>query len=359
VLIFVFGTQAELYKLAPVLEYFRNQERREIALLFTGQQELRPEDESLTHVPIQRLFPTDYHIAKNNRLALKWAINTVIALRKRLRKIANSSLTSSSVVVHGDTISTALGAIVAKSLRLRLSHVEAGLRSNNLLSPFPEEIVRILVSRLADLHFAPGAAAVNNLKSSSGEIVDTRYNTALDFFAQSVRTDLASAPTPPFFLVSLHRYELMSNGRALSDIFRALSARNFGMSGVFILDSMAIRGLTRHNLWSVLLSPQHVLLPKLPPSGFHGLLERAEFLVTDSGGQQEEAAYMGIPCLLLRNETERQDGLGENVVLGGMSAKSVSLFVSNFHSYRRDPKKLMIAPSEVIAGRLRSLLSGV
>ena len=169
------GTTAELIKIAPVLKELRRR-RVYFKLITTGQNEiLFNELKKFTgDINVDISFET-----KKNKSSVVyfvfWAATTFVTALVSLRKeFGNTKKESTYVIVHGDTVSSLLGALVARFYGLKLAHVESGLRSYNFLEPFPEEISRFIISNLADIHFCPNSWAKNNLLKKTGKKINTR-----------------------------------------------------------------------------------------------------------------------------------------------------------------------------------------
>lgn len=232
------------------------------------------------------------------------------------------------VVVQGDTTTSFCAALCASLHKIPIAHVEAGLRSGDRHRPFPEEINRLLTSRLASLHFAPTETAKGNLLREGvqeGRILVTGNTVidALQFAIEKVRVSPPEIPglpfqltrkdTPRMVLITGHRRE--SFGPALLSICRAIA-------------ELAERFPDTHFVYPVHLNPnvrepvhatlsRHTNIHLLPPLGylpFLALMEQASLVLTDSGGIQEEAPALGKPVLVLRDTTERPEGLESGTV---------------------------------------------
>jgi UDP-N-acetylglucosamine 2-epimerase (non-hydrolysing) len=256
------------------------------------------------------------------------------------------------VLVHGDTMTTVLGSLLGRGLRLPVGHVEAGLRSGSIREPFPEELDRRITSRLATVHFAPGAWAADNLRRARvrGEIVDTGGNTIGDAIRdRPPETPDIALPGVPFGLVSLHREELLHDEGLLRATLEALGRGAQTTPLLFVEHSVTMAAIRRLGL-EHLFGERLRRMPRLPHSAFMGVLQQAAYLVTDSGGSQEECTALGIPCLIHRRRTERLDGLAEGVVrLSGLEVSAIETFLAEHRTAQRVaagvPER---APSDVI-----------
>jgi len=260
------------------------------------------------------------------------------------------------VLVHGDTFSTLIGAISGRLAGMKVGHVESGLRSFNLFKPFPEEIVRLLTFRLSHILFCPGNWAMSNVKNLSTKAVDTGRNTMADTMAASLQLDGRTdhVPSRSYALVSIHRYENIFRPEALARIVWIIRRIAESHYLLFILHKPTEKRLRSSGLYSALTEDENIeLRQRYTYRDFLTLQERAQFVVTDGGSMQEESSYLGLPCLLLRDATERREGLGENVILSGFDLGLIDDFVINYQRFSR-PSNLddTLAASRLIVDRL-------
>ena len=356
---FTYGTTGELIKLLPVMRRLREHGHQYLSIT-TGQQ--------CTQIPplldALKLPPPDVWLARGaggrdlrTTADLPRWLATVLGsyaqqrghLRRRLTLGAGRPL----VVVHGDTMTTVLGALMGRSLGVKVAHVESGLRSFDLRHPFPEEMNRRVVSQLAHIHYAPGAWAAGNLHR--GCVVDTGSNTIRD----SLRLCVGSVPSyidlpdRPFGVVSLHRFELLSSRELFTSTLELLAAHARAVPLLFVEHAVTVAAIERYGLQPLFMGGLR-RIQRLPFCDFVALERRSSFLVTDSGGSQEEAYYLDIPCAVHRSRTERREGLEENVVLTGYSLDALRRFLEDPSRYRRRQALPDAAPSDVIAGDLEA-----
>lgn len=338
-LLVLVGTKAQFIKTAPVL---RELDARGMAyrLIYTGQhsETFKDLEQALeTRPPDDCLVPGTE--ADSSRGLLAWAIRFTRAAFGRIRRGEWRGFRWG--IVHGDTASTLLSALVLRAAGVPVAHVEAGLRSPNLLSPFPEELIRRLVSRLTALHLAPDQIAVSNLHGRGGHIVDTGGNTLRDVlrFAlqQRNREHATQGGGGGYAIVSMHRHENLSNRRRLDRLLSDIVAASRQVRMKFVLHPVTRKRLMTSGWWSRLAAePGIELLPRMDYPAFVKLMLDASFLMTDGGSNQEEAAMLGLPTLLLRDATERPDGLGNNVLLSNLDSTVIDRFVRD-HSDERWP----------------------
>jgi UDP-N-acetylglucosamine 2-epimerase (non-hydrolysing) len=328
VIIAVYGTTGELIKLAPLLRRLGERGTPAHAVCTAQQpQQIPPMLEDLGVPPPELWLDRTPGAGDLERAAQipAWSAGIargVVRHRRRLRLVASSDGRRPLVVVHGDTFTTVAGALLGRLLGARVAHIEAGLRSGDWRNPFPEELDRRVTSRLAHIHYAPGAWAAGNLRAARvrGEIVDTGGNTIRDALAL---VDDAASPPPgvpagPFGLVSIHRFELLRSRPRLAAILEILREEAARTPLVFVDHPVTVEALRAHGLEPLLAHPAIHRIPRQRYVPFIALLKRSRWLVTDSGGCQEECAELGHPCLIHRAATERRDGLGGAVVLSGL-----------------------------------------
>jgi UDP-N-acetylglucosamine 2-epimerase (non-hydrolysing) len=357
----VAGTTAELIKIAPVRRALADR-GADVALWSTAQHtnevpqtladlELPPPDREL--VPERHRA----HVARTGQVPM-WVLRvlgTAVAQRRALGAAITRDGRPGLVVVHGDTFTTVLGALVGRLLGARVAHVEAGLRSGSVLSPFPEEINRRIVARFTDIHFAPTDREVQNLRRARGVVVRTGANTVVDALRFALEGSQSVDALPEEFgLVTLHRFELLRNADRFVEILETLHEHRtktplIMLAGEAERSRIAELGLER------LFDDQFLLWDKRAYARFLPLLVRASFVVTDSGGLQEECAVLGVPCAVHRARTERHQGLGRNVVLTGMGMPALRDFLTGWRELRVPSELDRYHPSERIAATLAEL----
>lgn len=252
----------------------------------------------------------------------RWAW-TCLRTWRRLRRHNSAIRRADLIVVQGDTMTTLLGAVLGWTSGIDVAHVEAGMRSGSWREPFPEELTRRLVSKIAALHFCPGEEQARNLMKYSNVFV-THGNTGLDALHR-VLDVTPQVDAQHDLLVSLHRQELIASRERLTECVDGLLllANAFKLS--MIVDSQTAVALRRLDLTDrLLLHPNIALQSKLPYPKLVALLSQSRGVITDSGGLQQECAALGIPCLVHRVRTETQDGFGASAEL---SHGDVSRFV--------------------------------
>jgi UDP-N-acetylglucosamine 2-epimerase (non-hydrolysing) len=279
--------------------------------------------------------------------ALRWSLGLGSRLLApgRLREEVFGGL-GGICVVHGDTPSTFLSALMAKRAGLRTAHLEAGLRSRSLLHPFPEELIRLAVMRVSDVLFAPDDEAVENLRALRlrGEVVPVGANTVVE----ALRHSLPDRPPPGSgpAVVTLHRVENLTSTARTEQLVDAACRVARERPVLFVLHGPTEETLAKRGLTERLRAAGVETTPLLPHAQFTRALAAAPFVVTDGGSVQEECALLGVPTLLWRQRTERSDGLGRNVVLGGYDPDVVARFLADPEAHRTPPPDGGASPSE-------------
>ena len=275
-------------------------------------------------------------------------------LRNWWRLRQQFSHTSATFVIHGDTMTTVIGAIFGRLLRQKVAHVEAGLRSHDWRNPFPEEIDRVIAARLSTLHFAPDETAVKNLQNSTGVVINTHGNTALDALRIQVEGfDMNSEDRHG--LVLLHRSEFLRDADLVKETFSFVMRLASKIRIVVVADALSSATLTRNGLMEELRKTSNLqILEKQSHREFVQLLLGSEFVITDSGGVQEECSTLGTPCFIHRKATERIDGIGRNCILTDMKVAVLEQLVSNSNNHRHDPEFDTSSPAKTIVDFLQN-----
>lgn len=246
-------------------------------------------------------------------------------------------------VVHGDTPSTLLSAVMARRAGLAVAHLEAGLSSGRWLHPFPEELIRHLVARRADLLFAPDRRAVRRLESMKvkGRVVALPGNTVLEAVR---RAQPVEEKTGGPAIITMHRVENLHR-RARREGLAMLAEQLAATRKVRWLLHQPTRGALGPAVIDRLETAGVRLTDLVGHSEFLGLLAAAPFVITDGGSIQEECAMLGVPTLLWRKRTDRPDGVGENVVLGRYDPDTADDFITDPDRFRRPARVPAATPS--------------
>ncbi len=301
----IFGTRPETIKMAPLLPALREAElMAEVAV--TGQhRELL--DEALTDFGIRPAL--DMRLMKQAQAPTDVLAGVLQGTAALCRREAPAM-----VLVHGDTISAYGAALAAFLCRVPVGHVEAGLRTGDLLSPFPEEMCRRAIAPLAALHFAPTAQARDNLlrEGVAPGCITVTGNTGIDALALTQRADFAHpalrfAAGRRLVLLTVHRRE--SQGEPMRRMLRAVRRLAEEYPDVCFYYPVHPSPAVREAAEALQGCPGVMLDRPQSPAVMHNLLSRCYMVMTDSGGLQEEAPYFHKPVLVLRHRTERSEGV--------------------------------------------------
>ncbi len=259
-------------------------------------------------------------------------------------------------VVHGDTPSTLLAALLARRAGLAVAHLEAGLRSHSLRHPFPEEAIRLMVMRLSTRLFAPDPTAMDNLRSMglAERAVLLSGNTVIEALDESLHL---TQPSHGPAIVTMHRVENLTSRRRVERLTATVERLAATMPVRFVLHTPTQETLARMGLHERLTAAGVQMIPLVSHTDFVHMLAAAPLVITDGGSIQEECALLGVPTMLWRARTERPDGIGANVVLSGYRPRTIEEFVGEPERYRRKPRDLDDRPSEQILDELLTLIA--
>ncbi|WP_374341254.1 UDP-N-acetyl glucosamine 2-epimerase [Azonexus sp.] len=351
------GTRAQLIKMAPVILEL---ERRgwALRLILTGQHK-ETMDRLLADFGI-RTPPVLLHDGREVTgigQVLPWFAKCLWRLWRDAKPLLGRRGAAGVILVHGDTFSTLLGAVAGRLAGLTVAHVESGLRSFNLMHPFPEELTRLAVFRLAHLAFCPDDWAAGNLAGHRLQAINTGGNTLLDALRVALAVDRPlPRETPPgvFGVVSLHRFENIFRQERLRHILSLVEEAAERHPLVFVLHPATRRNLEKFGLLARLEgNPRIGLWPRMGYFEFVSLISRAAFVITDGGSNQEELSYLDKPTLLMRQATERQEGVGRNIVLSGYDRDRLRAFLDGLETRSLGAANLGAAsPSAAIADAL-------
>ncbi|MFC0297335.1 non-hydrolyzing UDP-N-acetylglucosamine 2-epimerase [Geobacillus jurassicus] len=304
----IFGTRPEAIKMAPlVLELQKQSDAIESIVAVTAQHR-QMLDQVLDTFGIKPNY--DLNIMKDRQ--------TLVGITTRALEGLNNIMQEAQpdlVLVHGDTTTTFVASLAAFYNQIAIGHVEAGLRTWNKYSPFPEEMNRQLTGVMADLHFAPTKRAYDNLlqENKKPESIFITGNTAIDALKTTVKDDysheiLNQIGNDRMILLTAHRRENL--GETMRGMFRAIKRLVQDHDDVQVVYPVHLNPAVREAAADVLGDdPRIHLIEPLDVVDFHNFAARAYLILTDSGGVQEEAPSLGVPVLVLRDTTERPEGI--------------------------------------------------
>ncbi|MET3683058.1 UDP-N-acetylglucosamine 2-epimerase (non-hydrolyzing) [Alkalibacillus flavidus] len=304
----VFGTRPEAIKMAPlVLELNKRSEQFETIVTVTAQHR-EMLDQVLSIFDIEPDYDLNIMKAKQS---LAQVTNRALEGLDQVMKETEPDI----VLVHGDTTTTFAASLAAFYNQVAVGHVEAGLRTWNKHSPFPEELNRQLTGVMADMHFAPTDQAKQNLldENKSDDSIVVTGNTAID----ALKTTVDDGYTSPIMdeigerrlvLVTAHRRENL--GQNMEQMFRAIKRMVEAHDDIHVVYPVHLNPVVQETANSILGDDDRInLIEPLGVIDFHNFAAKAHLILTDSGGVQEEAPSLGVPVLVLRDTTERPEGV--------------------------------------------------
>lgn len=358
--VFVVGTRAQLIKVAPVIVACE-EKGLPVELMLTGQHNETMQDliaEFGIRSPAQLLVTAGERATMLSLLT--WAPLALRATYRRLKGLGKR-VADVAVIVHGDTASTLLGAVAGRLAGAKVYHLESGLTSGRLFDPFPEELTRRWVFRLAHVALCPGPGPTAFMQGHYRcRVVDTLDNTIVDSvrLAVDAPADPGVEPvdTQPYLVVSLHRFQNIFDTARLRHLVDTIVELSEFFRIHFVLHPATRKRLSAEGLLERLGTiPAINLSPRLGYRRFLALAAGAECVLTDGGSNQEELAVIGVPTIVMRERTERMDGIGNNAIMEANAAPGVAAFlVAGGHRHLRRPSDAANrgSPSALIAGEL-------
>ncbi|MCK1985068.1 MULTISPECIES: non-hydrolyzing UDP-N-acetylglucosamine 2-epimerase [Peribacillus] len=318
----IFGTRPEAVKMAPlVLEFQKHPEHFKPIVAVTAQHR-QMLDQVLELFSIQPDYDLDIMKERQTLADITTrALNGLDSVMKEAKP--------DIVLVHGDTTTTFVASLAAFYNQIVIGHVEAGLRTWNKYSPYPEEMNRQLTGTMADLHFAPTSKAEENLlNENKKDNIFVTGNTATDALKTTVRSTyshpvLDGLGEGRLILLTAHRRENL--GEPMRNIFRAVKRIIAEHDDVQVVYPVHLNPLVQELANEILGDDPRVhLIEPLDVLDFHNFASRAYLILTDSGGIQEEAPSLGVPVLVLRDTTERPEGIAAGTLrLAGTDEQTI------------------------------------
>lgn len=347
---FMLGTRAQLVKMAPVLKAVEAI-GEDYEVIWTGQHAETIAD-LLEDFQVEKSF---YWISSRSEINSigkfpLWVASIFIRAfgrdRSRIKRY-------SVIVTHGDTTSTVIAAVIGKALNIPVAHVESGLRSFHLLSPFPEEINRLITFRLSTVAYCGGEWAAGNMRRFPNAIVfDTEHNTIVDSIrlvgsgcvTENVR------PAGKFAVCSIHRFENLFNSNRLESLIDCIELAAAQCEVLFVMHPATRKKLQGNPGLERLEKNGNIqLIDRMGYCSFLSLLMESEFVLTDGGSNQEELFYLGKPTAIMREKSERKEGLGQNAMLVGADLVRMKKFLETRSDLVKDRTAVDHSPSLLIA----------
>lgn len=304
----VFGTRPEAIKMAPLVKELESRDEIKSIVCVTAQHR-----EMLDQVLDTFKITPDYdlNIMKSGQTLIDITSRVLESMDKVIKE-CNPDI----VLVHGDTSTTLAGSLAAFYNRVPVGHVEAGLRTYDKYSPFPEEFNRQATGIIADMHFAPTEVAKANLlrEGKKEEDIFVTGNTAIDALKTTVNEEYENEMFDKFdddnkvILLTAHRRENL--GEPMRNMFRGIKKIVNEFEDLQVIYPVHLNPLVREAVGEVLGQHERIhLIDPLEVVDFHNFLNKSHIIMTDSGGIQEEAPSLGKPVLVLRDTTERPEGV--------------------------------------------------
>lgn len=303
----VFGTRPEAIKMAPLVKELENRKEIDSIVCVTAQHR-EMLDQVLNVFDIKPNY--DLNIMKAGQTLSEITSRVLLGLEEVIKKEKPNI-----ILVHGDTTTTFAGALAAFYNQVDIGHVEAGLRTWNKYSPFPEEMNRQMVDRMTDMFFAPTLVSKNNLlkEDISKDKIYVTGNTAIDAMKYTINNEYTNElfdwlGDSKFILLTAHRRENL--GKPMYNIFRAVKRIVEDNSDVKVIYPIHLNPQIREIANTVIGDNDRIrIIEPLEVIDFHNFQNKSYIILTDSGGIQEEAPSLGKPVLVLRDTTERPEGI--------------------------------------------------
>jgi UDP-N-acetylglucosamine 2-epimerase (non-hydrolysing) len=303
----VFGTRPEAIKMCPLVKELETRDKLDTVVCVTGQHR-----EMLDQVLNAFNVIPDYDLSiMRDRQTL---FDVTISILEKM-KIVLDKVRPDIVLVHGDTSTTFAAALACFYMQIPVGHVEAGLRTYNIYSPYPEEFNRQMVGIVSKFNFAPTERSKENLirEGKSHESIYVTGNTAIDALKTTVRKDynhihLDWACDSRLILITAHRRENL--GQPMRNMFRAIKRIVDETPDIKVIYPIHMNPVVREAANEILGNSDRIrIIEPLEVLDFHNFLARSYLILTDSGGIQEEAPSLGKPVLVMRDTTERPEGI--------------------------------------------------
>lgn len=303
----VFGTRPEAIKMCPLVNELKNRNNVQTIVCVTGQhREMLDQVLEVFHV----VPDYDLSIMKNNQTLFDITTNILTRIKDVLDEVKPEI-----VLVHGDTSTTFVTALACFYLQIPVGHVEAGLRTYNIYSPYPEEFNRQAVGIISHYNFAPTELSKQNLlrEGKKPESIYVTGNTAIDALRTTVKKDynhpeLDWVGDSRLILITAHRRENL--GKPMRNMFRAIRRVMDEHTDVKAIYPIHMNPAVRETANEILGNDDRIhIIEPLEVLDFHNFLSRSYLILTDSGGIQEEAPSLGKPVLVMRDTTERPEGI--------------------------------------------------
>ncbi len=336
----IFGTRPEAIKMAPVIKELQSRHEIDCIVCVTAQHR-----EMLDQVLNTFDIVPDYDL---NIMTQNQSLSDIYTRALQGLDIVIKDVNPDIVLVHGDTTTTLAGAMSAYYNHVDIGHVEAGLRTYDKYSPFPEEMNRQMVDRMTDMFFAPTSLSKENLLKENipEEKIYVTGNTAIDAMASTIKEDYHHPDldwvkdNERLILLTAHRRENL--GEPMRHIFKAIRRIVDEFPDVKVLYPIHLNPKVREVAHEIFDGCDRVrLIEPLDVLDFHNFINKCYMIMTDSGGVQEEAPSLGKPVLVLRDTTERPEGIKAGTLkLAGTDEETIYTYAQELLSFRAAYEKM-------------------
>lgn len=321
----VFGTRPEAIKMCPLIKELEKHEEIESIVCVTAQHR-QMLDQVLENFRVTPDY--DLNLMKDRQTLTTITTTVLIELEKVLKEVQPDI-----VLVHGDTTTSSSAALAAFYQQIPVGHVEAGLRTYDIYSPFPEELNRKIISQIAELFFAPTENNKNNLVKENilnnifvtgNTVIDSiKYTVKEEYQFKDERLNQIDFTKNRFVLMTAHRRENL--GEPLKNICRAVKRLVENNKDIEVVYPVHLNPAVRETVFAILGDVERVhLIDPLDVEDMHNAISKSYLVMTDSGGLQEEGPSFGVPVIVLRTETERPEAVDAGtVVIGGTEEEHI------------------------------------
>lgn len=347
----IFGTRPEAIKMAPLVKELEKHPDKIESIVTVTAQHREMLDQVLEIFDVKPDY--DLNIMKSRQTLTQVTTRALEGLDDVMKKVQPDL-----VLVHGDTTTTFVASLAAFYNQISVGHVEAGLRTWNKYSPFPEEMNRQMTGIIADMHFAPTSKAMQNLVSEnkSNKHIFITGNTAIDALKTTVQSNyqhdvLDKIGNDRLILLTAHRRENLGN--PMRNMFKAIKRIVEENQNVQVVYPVHLNPAVREVAFEILGNDDRIhLIEPLDVFDFHNFASRSHLILTDSGGVQEEAPSLGVPVLVLRDTTERPEGVAAGTLkLAGTDEETIYSLANELLMNENEYQKMAKASNPYGDGR--------
>ena len=354
-LYFILGTRASLIKFFPLLKLFEK-ENVECVYIDTGQHAASLPD----LYSVLELNKPDFKLSKRNSNITTFSQSFFWLLEIFFRFIfyRNSFKENNSIcITHADNITAFIGILLAKLSGIKTLHLEAGERTNTLFKPFPEELIRRFCDKCSDVNITMSDIAYKNLinEKNNSTIINVSHSCVVD----ALKTALELKKNKPnlldkFAVASVHRIETIYNKERLKVVVDTMIKISKKMRVIFVVHENTKNQMKKYKYWNRLSEHNIEIKAIINYVQFVHILENAQFVMTDGGGLQDETYFLGVPCLLMMDETGKDPH--PNVFVSKLSEDLIDSFLKRYKEFASESKLNEHNPSKLIVKSILSLL---